>query len=91
MFVYTQILAIGTLKGFLDIVTGFVGVFFFAAFMQGYWVRKNTRVENLLFAAGSLMLFTPYVMMSIVGLVMCCTVWGVQWKSKKSAMVIRAL
>ena len=82
MFVYTHILEVGTVKGMIDLITGFVGVFFFAAFMQGYWVRKNTLVENILFAAGSFMLFTPYISLSIIGLVICSAVWVIQLRSK---------
>lgn len=81
LFIYTRILEPWTVRGLIDLATAFFGVFFFAAFVQGYWVRRNTLVEGCLFGMGALMLFAPHPILSGMGLILCCIVSLYQLKT----------
>lgn len=79
MFIYTDILNVGSSQWYIDLFTGIMGVFFWAAFIQGYWLRKNNLMESILFGGGALMLFAPAGMINIIGIAICLGLWAIQF------------
>ena len=87
MFIYTSLLDIYAPNWWLDLVTGMIGVVFWAAFIQGYWSRRSHIIESVLFGAGALLLLGPTGIWSIVGLVICLAIWIEQRLTTKKKAV----
>jgi TRAP-type uncharacterized transport system fused permease subunit len=54
----------------LTVLTAFAGVFCLDVVMTGYWVRKCSPVERLLFAVAGIALLVPHAIVSLVGAVL---------------------
>ena len=69
LFVYTPILMTGTLfENILAIVTSVFAVITFVFVIHRYFLRRNTWLEEILFAVGTFLLFTPKLMWNLAGL-----------------------
>ncbi len=69
LFVYTPLLLGGPFwTDLLAVVTATVATICFAAVLQGYFLRRNTKLETLLMAAGTIALFTGNAILDAVGL-----------------------
>ena len=69
LFVYTPILLTGTLfQNLLSIVTSVFAVITFVFVIHRFFLRPNTWGEQILFAVGTFLLFTPSLMWNLVGL-----------------------
>jgi TRAP-type uncharacterized transport system fused permease subunit len=70
LFVYTPILLTGTLfENTLAIVTSLIAVITFVFVIHRYFIRRNTWLEEILFAVGTFLLFTPKLMWNLAGIV----------------------
>lgn len=68
LFVYTPLLFNGTpFENWLAVVTSLMATFTLAFFLQNFFLRKNSILEQLLFAVGSILLFTPHLTWNIAG------------------------
>jgi TRAP-type uncharacterized transport system fused permease subunit len=69
LFVYTPILMTGTpFQNILSIVTCLFAVIAFVFVIHRYFIRRNTWLEEILFAVGTFLLFTPNLKWNLVGL-----------------------
>jgi TRAP transporter 4TM/12TM fusion protein len=69
LFVYTPILLTGTpFQNVLSIVTSLFGVITFVFVIHRYFIRRNSWLEQILFAAGTFLLFTPKFTWNLVGM-----------------------
>ena len=69
LFVYTPILLTGTLfENLVCIITSLFAVITFVFVIHRFFLRPNTWVEQIFFAAGTFLLFTPSLMWNLVGL-----------------------
>ena len=76
LFVYTPLLGSGSLwMNVLAVVTATIAAVTFAATLQGHFVSRNTRLETLLLAAGTVALFDGRPMVNVVGVVLVCSVY----------------
>ena len=70
LFVYTPILLTGTpFENALAILTSLIAVITFVFVIHRYFLRRNTWPEQILFAAGTPLLFTPKLLWNVAGLV----------------------
>jgi TRAP-type uncharacterized transport system fused permease subunit len=70
LFVYTPILLTGTLfENILAIVTSLFAVITFVFVIHRYFIRRNTWLEEILFAVGTFLLFTPHLTWNLAGIV----------------------
>ncbi len=76
LFVYTPLLGSGSFwMNVLAVVTATVAAVTFAATLQGHFVSRNTRLETLLLAAGTVALFAGRPMVNAVGVVLVGSVY----------------
>jgi TRAP-type uncharacterized transport system fused permease subunit len=69
LFVYTPILLTGTLfENILAIVTSLFAVITFVFVIHRYFIRRNSWLEQILFAAGTFLLFTPKLTWNLAGI-----------------------
>ena len=69
LFVYTPLLLTGTLfENLVCIITSVFAVITFVFVIHRFFLRPNTWVEQILFAVGTFLLFTPSLMWNLVGL-----------------------
>ena len=70
LFVYTPILMTGTaFENTLSVVTSLLAVITFVFVILRFFLRRNTLLEQILFAAGTFLLFTPKLQWNVIGLV----------------------
>ena len=69
LFVYTPILMTGTpFENILSIVTSLFAVITFVFVIHRYFIRRNTWLEQILFAVGTFLLFTPSLKWNLAGM-----------------------
>jgi len=69
LFIYTPILLTGSFfENILAIITSLLGVLSFVFVIHKYFLRPNTCYEEILFAIGTFLLFTPYLLWNLIGL-----------------------
>lgn len=92
MFIYEPaILFQGPLwKTFVHVSSGLLGLFVFAVFFEGFFIRKLSWSFRILFAACAMMLFWPVAYLNVVGVLMFSTLWfvikGIEEKSPEFAV-----
>ncbi len=70
LFVYTPILLTGTpFENILAIITSLVAVITFVFVIHRYFLRRNTWLEQILFTVGTVLLFTPSLVLNLTGIV----------------------
>jgi TRAP-type uncharacterized transport system fused permease subunit len=70
LFVYTPILLTGTpFENALAIFTSLIAVITFVFVIHRYFLRRNSWPEQILFAVGTFLLFTPKLMWNLAGIV----------------------
>ncbi len=87
LFVYTPLLFTGSLFDSISaVITSLVAVFATAFFIQRFFIRKNTLLEQVLFAVGAFLLFTPSLTLGLVGVAVVAVPIILQIKSRKSSI-----
>jgi TRAP-type uncharacterized transport system fused permease subunit len=90
LFVYTPILMTGTpFENILAIVTSLFAVITFVFVIHRYFLRRNTWLEEILFAVGTFLLFTPTLLWNLAGLVavLIPIVWQISTRHRVKAAV----
>jgi TRAP transporter 4TM/12TM fusion protein len=83
LFVYTPLLLEAEpWVNVLTIVTATIAAVTFAATLQGYFYRRNTRLEGLVLGTGTLSLLTAVPVLNAAGLALVAGVYGWQRRSR---------
>ena len=80
MFVYEPAMLFhgSSLVATVALVTGILGAIFYAAGINGYFVKKTKLISSIVLVAAGIMMIAPQIWLSVAGVVIAGTVFVIQ-------------